>query len=85
MITDNSETILLRNRCVCNWKLIPRNLFCVIGVYRKYLVEVPELHQKSPATKLCVTDGLCNGEVNYQMIKCVCNRFEPYNTPGRKS
>ena len=40
--TNNSETILLRNRCVCViGKLIPRECFCVIGVYRKYHMEAP--------------------------------------------
>ena len=39
--TNNSETTLLCNRCVCNWKLIPREFFCVIGVYRQYHMEAP--------------------------------------------
>ena len=60
-------------------KLIPRKLFCVIGVYRKYLMEAPELHKRIPARKLCVTDVLCNGEINSQLIKCVCNHLGLYS------
>ena len=41
-------------------KLIPREFFCVIGVYRKYHMEAPKLHEIIPARKLCVTDVLCN-------------------------
>ena len=41
-------------------KLIPREFFCVIGVYRKYHMEAPKLHKRIPARKLCVTDVLCN-------------------------
>ena len=47
--------------CVCViGKLIPREFFCVIGVYRKYHMEAPKLHKRIPARKLCVTDVLCN-------------------------
>ena len=41
-------------------KLIPRECFCVIGVYRKYHMEAPKLHKTISARKLCVTDVLCN-------------------------
>ena len=41
-------------------KFIPREFFCVIGVYRKYHMEAPKLHKRIPARKLCVTDVLCN-------------------------
>ena len=59
--TNNSETIPWCNRCVCaGGKLIPREFFCVIVVYRKYHMEAPKLHKRIPARKLCVTDVLCN-------------------------
>ena len=47
-------------------RLIPREFLCVIGVYREYLVEAPELHRIIPARKFCgtVTDVLCNQEIN---------------------
>ena len=52
--TNNSETVLLCNRYVCARAqlgnlLIPRKVFCAIGVYRKYLVEAPEAHKIIPA------------------------------------
>ena len=47
--------------CVCViGKLVPREFFCVIGIYRKYHMEGPYLHKRIPARKLCVTDVLCN-------------------------
>ena len=69
------------NRCVCViGKLIPRELFCVIGVYRKYHMEAPKLRKRIPSRKLCVTDVLCNYEIDSQIIKmCVCNHFGPYS------
>ena len=63
--TNNSETILLRNRCVCAiGKLIPRQLVCVCvcnwHIHRKYLMETPYLHKRIPARKPCATDVLWN-------------------------
>ena len=43
--TNNLETILLCNRCVCNSKLIPREFSYVIGVYRTYHMEAPKSHK----------------------------------------
>ena len=57
---DNSETLLLRNGCACNWKPFSRKFLCVTGVHRKFLVEKPELHKILPAREPCVTDVLCN-------------------------
>ena len=46
---------------VCNWH-----------VHRKYLREATELQKRIPARKPCVTDLLCNWEMNSQMLKmCV--------------
>ena len=54
------------NRCVCVTmytairNIIPRQLMCVIGAFRKYLMKAPELHKRIPARTPCVTDVLCN-------------------------
>ena len=72
--TNNSETILLCNRCVCViGKLIPRQLMCVIGAFTESaLCKRPKLHKRTPARTPCVTDVLCNWEINSQIIKmCV--------------
>ena len=34
-------------------KLVLREFFCVIGVYRKYRMEARKLHKRIPARKLC--------------------------------
>ena len=42
------------------------------GIHRKYLMKAPELYKRIPARKRCVTDVLCNWEMNSQTIKmCV--------------
>ena len=59
-------TQIIRNQFFCVTdvcvigKLIPREFFCVIGVYKKYHMEAPKLHKIIPARKLRVTDVLCN-------------------------
>ena len=77
--TNNSETILLCNRCACNWKMNSQIILVCIGVHRKYLVEAPKLHESFPARKSCVTDVLCNGETDstVQYKRCLCNNFRP--------
>ena len=71
------------NRCVCVCaigKRIPREFLCAISVHRKYHLEALELHQRILASKPCVTDLLCNWEINSQMIKiCICNHFGPHS------
>ena len=68
--TNHSETILLCDRCACNWKInSQRILVCDCRIHRKYLIEAPELHKRSPARKPCVTDVLCNWELDSQAIK----------------
>ena len=37
----------VKDVCVSNGKLIPREFLCAIGVQRKYLMEAPELHEKN--------------------------------------
>ena len=70
---NHTETIILCNRCVCNWKQIPRECLRVLGHSQKYLVEAPELHNQQP----CVTDVLWNLETNSQIMKNVCNNLGP--------
>ena len=80
--TKGSETILLCNRCACNWKfLIPSELLCEFKrIHRKYLMEAPESHEKIPAGRPCVTDVLCNWEIHSQRMKCVCKQLGPIVT-----
>ena len=53
---------------MCNWQ-----------VHSKCLMETPELHKIIPARKPCVTDVLCNWQINSQIIECVCNHFGPHS------
>ena len=56
-----SETLLLCNRCACNWKISSQRILeCNWRVHRKYLMEAPELHKRIPARKPCVADVLYN-------------------------
>ena len=48
--------------------LISRELLRVIGAHKKYLKEAPELQKIIPARKPCVTDVLCNCEINSEII-----------------
>ena len=58
--TNNSETVLLCNKCVCNRKINSQTInVCNWHVRRKYLMEAPELHKIIPARMPCVTDVLC--------------------------
>ena len=74
--TNNSETILLCNRCACNRKMNShRILVCTWRADRKYLIEGAQLHKRIPARKPCVTDVLCkwdSPESNSRIGKCVC-------------
>ena len=38
-------------------------------VRRQYLMEAPGLNKRIPAREPCVTDVLCNWEINSQIIK----------------
>ena len=80
--TNNSETILLCNKCACNWKINSQTInVCNEHVHRKYLMKAPNYTNlflpESPVP--CVTDVLCNWEINSQTIKCVCNPFGPHS------
>ena len=52
--------------------VIPRQLMRVFGVFTKVPYEGAKLHKKIPARKPCVTDVLCNWEINTKMIKNMC-------------
>ena len=71
--TNNSETVLLCNRCVCNWKIKSRQLMCVIGAFTENTFTGARITQSNSCQKQCVTDILCNWDINSQIIKiCVC-------------
>ena len=53
---------------VCNW-----------SVHRKYLMKGPQLPKIIPPTKPCVTDLLCNGDINFPNNKHVTG--PPSNPP----
>ena len=59
--------------CVCNRKSTSQTInVCNWPVHRKCVMEALELHKRTPARKPCVTDVLCNWEMNPQIIKYVC-------------
>ena len=61
--TNNLETVPFCNRCVCNWKIHSQT----VNVCNWYVHSKP-----------CVTDVLCNREVNSQIIKmCVYSFWAP--------
>ena len=73
--TNNSETILLCNRCVCNGKINSQTInLCVMGApTEKAPCADAQFHKRIPARTPCVTDGLCDWEINSQIIQmCVC-------------
>ena len=62
---NNSETILLCNRCVCNRKIDSQTInVCNRHVHRQYMLQAPELHKIIPARKPCVTDVLRNWDMS---------------------
>ena len=62
--TNNSETILLCNRCACNWKTNSQTInACNWRVHRKHLMKAPNY------TKEFLPDVLCNWEINSQVIR----------------
>ena len=69
---------------VCNRKINSQTInVCNWPVRRKYLMEAPELLKRTPARKPCVTDVLCNWDINSRILKrgvCVCNTFGPHST-----
>ena len=71
--TNNSETILLCNRCACNWEIDSQTInVCSWQRSQKVPYEGAELHKRIPARKPSVRDVLCNWEINSQIIKmCV--------------
>ena len=71
--TNNSETILLCNRCACNWKINSQTIhMCNWRAHRKYLVKAPNYTKEFLPETPCVTDVLCNWEINSQIINmCV--------------
>ena len=50
--------------CVYSENSFPGNECVYWHVRSKYLMEAPELHERIPAREPCVTDVLCNWEIN---------------------
>ena len=77
--TNNPETIILCHRCVCNGKINSQTInVCNWCPHRKVPSASAQLHKRIPARTPCVTDVLCNWEINSQIIKmCVCNHLGP--------
>ena len=75
-------TQIIRKRFFCvtdvcaSGKLISQTNKCVVfgaRVHIKYLMKAPNYAKIIPARKTCVTDVLCNWEINAKIIKmCVC-------------
>ena len=50
-------------------ELIPRQLMCVVGAFTENsFIGARITHKRIPARKPCVTDVLCNWEMNSQLI-----------------
>ena len=64
---NDSETFLLCNRGVCNWKSNSQTInACNWRIHRKYLMKAPNY------TKKRARKPQCNLEINSQIIKYVC-------------
>ena len=65
---------------MCDWKINSQTInVCNWHFHRKCLIEAPGLHKIIPARKPCVTNVLCNWEIDSKIIKCVCNHFGPHS------
>ena len=50
--TNNSETILLCDRCACNWRINSQTTnVCHWRIHRKYHMKAPKLHKIIPVRK----------------------------------
>ena len=76
--TNNSETILLCNRCACNLKIDSQRILVQLAFTDSTLWRRHELHKKCPASEPCETDVLCNWELIQNNNKCACNHFGPH-------
>ena len=76
--TNNSEAILLCNRCVCNRRIISQIInVCNWHEHSNHIMEAPELHKIIPARKPGVTDVPCNCEDNSQTMNMCVIIFGP--------
>ena len=77
MITQmiRKQFFCVTNVCAIR-KLIPRQIMCVVGALTENSFIGARITQRIPARKPCVTDVLCNWEINSQIVKlCVCSHF----------